>query len=164
MLNKRWKIREVEDINSLKALADSLNISDVLAKLLFLRDIKTFTQAKHFFRPSLDSLHDPYLMHGMENATKRVIQALTENHPICIYGDYDVDGTCSTALLYMFLRELGANVDFYIPRRLNEGYGLSKDGIDAIKANNNSKLLITVDCGITAIEETAYANQLGMDV
>ena len=164
MLNKRWKIREVEDINSLKALADSLNISDVLAKLLFLRDIKTFTQAKHFFRPSLDSLHDPYLMHGMENATRRVIQALTENQPICIYGDYDVDGTCSTALLYMFLKELGANVEFYIPRRLNEGYGLSKDGIDAIKASNNAKLLITVDCGITAIEETEYANQLGMDV
>lgn len=164
MLNKRWKIREVEDINSLKALADSLNISEVLAKLLFVRDIKTFTQAKHFFRPSLDSLHDPYLMHGMETATKRVIQALTENQPICIYGDYDVDGTCATALLYMFLKELGANVDFYIPRRLNEGYGLSKEGIDAIKANNKAKLLITVDCGITAIEETAYANQLGMDV
>jgi len=164
MLNKRWKIREVEDINSLKDLADSLNISEVLAKLLFLREIKTFTQAKHFFRPSLDSLHDPYLMHGMENATKRVIQALTENHPICIYGDYDVDGTCATALLYMFLKELGANVDFYIPRRLNEGYGLSKEGIDAIKSNYNAKLLITVDCGITAIEETDYANQLGMDV
>lgn len=164
MLIKRWKIREVEDINSLKALADSLNISEVLAKLLFLRDIKTFTQAKNFFRPSLDSLHDPYLMHGMENATKRVILALTENQPICIYGDYDVDGTCSTALLYMFLKELGANVDFYIPRRLNEGYGLSKEGIDAIKASNKAKLLITVDCGITAIEETAYANQLGMDV
>ncbi len=164
MLNKRWKIREVEDINSLKDLADSLNISEVLAKLLFLREIKTFTQAKHFFRPSLDSLHDPYLMHGMENATKRVIQALTENHPICIYGDYDVDGTCATALLYMFLKELGANVDFYIPRRLNEGYGLSKEGIDAIKSNYDAKLLITVDCGITAIEETDYANQLGMDV
>ena len=164
MLNKRWKIREVEDINSLKDLADSLNISEVLAKLLFLREIRTFTQAKHFFRPSLDSLHDPYLMHGMENATKRVIQALTENHPICIYGDYDVDGTCATALLYMFLKELGANVDFYIPRRLNEGYGLSKEGIDAIKSNYDAKLLITVDCGITAIEETDYANQLGMDV
>ncbi|HQJ47214.1 MAG TPA: single-stranded-DNA-specific exonuclease RecJ, partial [Ignavibacteriaceae bacterium] len=127
-------------------------------------EIRTFTQAKHFFRPSLDSLHDPYLMHGMENATKRVIQALTENHPICIYGDYDVDGTCATALLYMFLKELGANVDFYIPRRLNEGYGLSKEGIDAIKSNYDAKLLITVDCGITAIEETDYANQLGMDV
>ncbi len=164
MLNKRWKIREVEDINSLKDLADSLNISEVLAKLLFLREIKTFTLAKHFFRPSLDSLHDPYLMNGMESAAKRVIQALTENHAICIYGDYDVDGTCATALLYMFLLELGANVHFYIPRRLNEGYGLSKEGIDAIKSHYDAKLLITVDCGITAIEETDYAGQLGMDV
>ncbi|MBP9121006.1 MAG: single-stranded-DNA-specific exonuclease RecJ, partial [Ignavibacterium sp.] len=115
MLHKRWKIREVEDYNSLKELADSLNISDILAKLLFLRDIKSFAQAKFFFRPSIESLHDPYLMHGMEAASKRVIRALTENQPICIYGDYDVDGTCSTALLYMFLKELGANVDFYIP-------------------------------------------------
>ena len=164
MLKKRWKIRDVEDNNSLKALADSLNISEVLAKLLFLRKIESFSQAKHFFRPSIESLHDPYLMHGMEAAAKRIILALTENQPICIYGDYDVDGTCSTALLYMFLKELGANVDFYIPRRLNEGYGLSRDGIDAIKANNNAKLLITVDCGITAIEETAYANEIGMDV
>ncbi len=164
MLNKRWTIREVEDNNSFKALADSLNISEVLARLLFLRDIKTFSQAKFFFRPSIESLHDPYLMLGMETAAKRVIHALTENQPICIYGDYDVDGTCSTALLYMFLKELGANVDFYIPRRLNEGYGLSKDGIDSIKASNDAKLLITVDCGITAIEETAYANELGMDV
>lgn len=164
MLNKRWKIREVEDDKSLKALADSLNISEVLAKLLFLREIKTFSQAKYFFRPTIESLHSPFLMNGMETATKRVILALTENQPICIYGDYDVDGTCSTALLYMFLKELGANVDFYIPRRLNEGYGLSIDGIDAIKELNNAKLLITVDCGITAIEETAYANKLGMDV
>ncbi len=164
MLHKRWKIREVEDDNSLKSLSDSLNISEVLAKLLFIREIKTFSQAKYFFRPSIESLHDPYLMNGMEVAAKRVISALTENQSICIYGDYDVDGTCSTALLYMFLKELGANVDFYIPRRLNEGYGLSKDGIDAIKINNDAKLLITVDCGITAIEETAYANDLGMDV
>lgn len=164
MLNKRWKIREVEDDKSLKALADSLNISEILAKLLFLREIKTFSQAKYFFRPTIESLHNPFLMHGMEAAAKRVILALTENQPICIYGDYDVDGTCSTALLYMFLKKLGANVDFYIPRRLNEGYGLSIDGIDAIKELNNAKLLITVDCGITAIEETEYANKLGMDV
>jgi single-stranded-DNA-specific exonuclease len=164
MLNKRWKIREVDDDKSLKALADSLNISDVLAKLLFLRNIRTFSQAKYFFRPTIESLHNPFLMHGMEVATKRVIHALTENQQICIYGDYDVDGTCSTALLYMFLKELGANVDFYIPRRLNEGYGLSKDGIDTIKILNNAKLLITVDCGITAVDETEYANKLGMDV
>jgi single-stranded-DNA-specific exonuclease len=164
MLQKRWKIREIEDENSVKSLADSLNISDVLAKLLFLRDIKTFPQAKQFFRPSLDSLHNPYLMDGMEVATKRVIQAITENQPICIYGDYDVDGTCSTALLYMFLKELGANIDFYIPKRLSEGYGLSRDGIDVIKSLKNFSLLISVDCGITAIEETEYANQLGIDV
>ncbi len=164
MLYKRWKIREVEDNNSLKPLADSLKISEILAKLLFLRDIKTFADAKFFFRPSLDSLHDPFLMHGMEAASKRVIRALTENQPICIYGDYDVDGTCSTAILYMFLKELGANVDFYIPQRLTEGYGLSSESIDIIKSTTNAKLLITVDCGITAIEETAHANKLGMDV
>lgn len=164
MLQKRWKIREVENQDSIKSLAESLNISDVLAKLLFLRGIKTFSQAKQFFRPSLNSLHDPFLMDGMETATKRVIQAITENQPICIYGDYDVDGTCSTALLYMFLKELGANVDFHIPKRLTEGYGLSKEGIDIIKTSKNPSLLITVDCGITAITETEYANQLGIDV
>ena len=99
MLHKRWKIKEVEDTNSLKSLADSLNISDILAKLLLLRDIKSFAEAKFFFRPSFESLHDPFLMDGMEAASKRVIHALTENQTICIYGDYDVDGTCSTALL-----------------------------------------------------------------
>ncbi len=164
MLQKRWKIRDVEEENSIKSLAESLNISDVLAKLLFLRGIKTFSQAKNFFRPSLYSLHDPFLMNGMEAATKRVIHAITENQPICIYGDYDVDGTCSTALLYMFLKELGANVEFYIPKRLTEGYGLSKEGIDGIRSLKDTSLLITVDCGITAIEETEYANSLGMDV
>jgi single-stranded-DNA-specific exonuclease len=164
MLKKRWKIREVEEENSIKSLSESLNISDVLAKLLIQRGIKTFTQAKQFFRPSLESLHDPYLMDGMEIATKRVIHAITENQPICIYGDYDVDGTCATALLYMFLKELGANVFFYIPKRLTEGYGLSNEGVDSIKSLMNASLLITVDCGITAIEETLYANSLGMDV
>jgi single-stranded-DNA-specific exonuclease len=163
MLKKRWTIREIEDTDSVKTLSDSLNISEVLAKLLVLRNIKNFSEAKAFFRPSLDSLHNPFLMNGMEEATSRVIQALTENQLICIYGDYDVDGTCATAILYLFLKELDANVDFYIPNRLTEGYGLSKDGIDAIYATGAS-LIITVDCGITAIEETDYANQLGMDV
>jgi len=163
MLIKRWTIREIEDTDSVKALSDSLNISEVLARLLVLRNIKNFSQARSFFRPSLDSLHNPFLMNGMEEATSRVIQALTENQLICIYGDYDVDGTCATALLYLFLKELDANVDFYIPNRLTEGYGLSRDGIDAIKTSGAS-LIITVDCGITAIEETDYANKLGMDV
>ena len=123
----------------------------------------TFNEARKFFRPSIDSLHDPFLMDQMEAATTRVITALTENQKICIYGDYDVDGTCATALLYMFLKELYANVEFYIPRRLEEGYGLSTSAMDAVK-EMGTDLMIAVDCGITAIEETNYANLLGMDV
>ncbi len=163
MLEKRWKIKEIADEYSVKSLADSLNFSEVLARLLIHRNIKNFSESKYFFRPTIDSLHDPFLMDGMEKATTRVIQALTENQPICVYGDYDVDGTCSTALLYMFLKELGANVEYYIPKRLTEGYGLSQSGIDYIKSRNVS-LLISVDCGITAVEETNYANDLGIDL
>ena len=163
MPEKIWNIKEVEDELAVKDLADSLNISIVLARLLVERDIKTFDQSKNFFRPSTDYLHDPFLMDGMEAATYRLIQALTENQLITIYGDYDVDGTCATAILYMFLKELDAKVEFYIPKRLTEGYGISLQAIDQVKSRNTS-LLVSVDCGITAIEETAYANKLGIDV
>ena len=163
MTIKRWKIREVCNDYSVKSLADSLNISDILSRLLIQRDITSFSQAKHFFRPSLDTLHDPFLMNGMETATYRVITALTENQLIMVYGDYDVDGTCSTALLFLFLKELGAKVEFYIPKRLTEGYGINTTGIDHAKSRNTS-LIISVDCGITAVEETEYAKKLGMDL
>jgi single-stranded-DNA-specific exonuclease len=163
MGRRHWKIKDVSDELSVQRLTDSLNISPILARLLVLRDIKTFNQAKQFFRPSLDSIHDPFLMDEMESATTRVITALTENQKICIYGDYDVDGTCATALLYMFLKELDANVEFYIPRRLEEGYGISATAIDIVK-EKGTQLMIAVDCGITAITETDYANQLGIDV
>ena len=163
MLQKRWTLKNVSDELAVKDLADSLNISEILASLLVQRNIRNYSEAKKFFRPSLDSLHNPFLMNGMEDATTRVIQALTENHLICIYGDYDVDGTCATALLYLFLKELDANVEFYIPNRLEEGYGLSNEAMDHVKEKGTS-LLITVDCGITAIEEAAYAKQIGMDV
>ncbi len=163
MLKCRWKLHEIQDDFTVKSLADALNISEVLARLLVIRDIKNFIEAKTFFRPSIDSLHDPLLMDGMDTATMRVINALTENQKICIYGDYDVDGTCSTAILYLFLKELDANVEFYIPKRLTEGYGLSTAGIDYAKGIGTS-LLISVDCGITAVEETDYANSLGIDV
>jgi single-stranded-DNA-specific exonuclease len=103
----------------------------------------------------------PYAWNG--NCHYRIIQALTENEKICIYGDYDVDGTCSTALMYMFLKELDANVEVYIPRRLTEGYGISKAGIDYVNSGATS-LLISVDCGITAVEEVNYAKELGLDV
>jgi single-stranded-DNA-specific exonuclease len=163
MLKKQWNFREVENDSEVKFLADSLNISEVLAKLLVLRDVKTFAQAKSFFRPSIDDLHDPFLMDGMEQASTRILDALVNSEPICIYGDYDVDGTCSTALLYLFLKELGANVSFYIPKRLTEGYGISKTAIEYVKSTGTS-LLISVDCGITAVEETRYAAELGMDM
>lgn len=163
MPEKRWKIREVDDDYVIRSLADSLNISEVLAKLLVLRDIRNFVQAKNFFRPSIDSLYDPFLMDGMERATSRLIKALTENELITIYGDYDVDGTCSTAILYLFLKELDANVEYYIPKRLTEGYGISALGIEQVKIRGTS-LMIAVDCGITAIEETDLVNNLGMDL
>lgn len=163
MVKNRWKLQEIQDEYAVKSLADSLNISEILARLLIIRNINNFTQARSFFRPSIDSLHNPFLMDGMDNATMRVIKALTENEKICIFGDYDVDGTCATALLYLFLKELDANIDFYIPKRLTEGYGLSSAGIDHIR-NIDASLVIAVDCGITAIEETDYANKSGIDV
>jgi single-stranded-DNA-specific exonuclease len=163
MGRRHWKIKDVSDELSIQRLTDSLNISPILARLLVLREIKTFNQARQFFRPSIESLYDPFLMDQMESATTRVITALTENQKICIYGDYDVDGTCATALLYMFLKELEANVEFYIPRRLEEGYGISTTAIDIVKAKG-TQLMIAVDCGITAITETDYANKLGIDV
>lgn len=163
MPNKIWKIKPQPDEFTVHSLAESLNITDTLARLLVLRNIKNYQQAKSFFRPALDSIYDPFLMNGMETATSRVIKAVTTNELICIYGDYDVDGTCATALLYMFLKELGAQVDFYIPKRLTEGYGISKAGVEHVKSKGTS-LLISVDCGITAIEETHFANELEMDV
>lgn len=162
MQEKIWNIKETDDLSEVIYLADSLNVSESIAKLLVMRGIKTFAQAKSFFRPSLDTLYDPFLMKGMAEATQRVIDALTSKQQIVVYGDYDVDGTCSTALLVMFLRELGASVEYYIPNRVKEGYGITPHGIDFAKSINTS-LMISVDCGITANEEVRYANTLGID-
>lgn len=162
MQTKRWKLKNSPDEKAVLALADSLNISNVLASLLINRGITNFFEAKNFFRPSLSALHDPFLMDGMHAATDRVISALTNNQKICVYGDYDVDGTCSAALMYLFLKELGANVETYIPNRLTEGYGISVQSIDLLK-EKNIDLIISVDCGITAVEEVDHANSLGID-
>ncbi len=162
MQNKRWNLKEAPDEKSVLSLADSLTISNILSILLLQRGIKNFYEAKNFFRPSLDALHDPFLMNGMQEATQRVINALTRNEKICVYGDYDVDGTCSAALMYLFLKELGAQVETYIPNRLTEGYGVSTTSIDLLK-ERGVKLIITVDCGITAVDEIAHANSLGIE-
>ncbi|KUO59314.1 single-stranded-DNA-specific exonuclease RecJ [bacterium BRH_c32] len=162
MQKTRWRIKNIPDEKSVLALADSLNISNSLAALLIQRGVTNFFEAKSYFRPSLDLLHDPYLMDGMAIASARVLKALTDNEKICVYGDYDVDGTCSAALMYLFLKELGADVFTYIPNRITEGYGISKMSIDIIKEKNTS-LIISVDCGITAVEEIVYGNELGID-
>ena len=162
MLKKRWKINEPADEKSVLALADSLNISHILANLLVQRGITNFFEAKNFFRPTLDSLYDPFLMDGMEDASIRVISAITNNEKICVYGDYDVDGTCSAALMYLFLKELGAKVETYIPNRLTEGYGISNFSIDFIHERGVT-LMISVDCGITAVDEIQHAKSYGID-
>lgn len=162
MHKKSWKLKKALDEKAILSLADSLNVSYALASLLIQRGITSFYEAKSFFRPSLEQLHDPYLMNGMDEASHRVIDALTGNEKICVYGDYDVDGTCSASLMYLFLKELGADVITYIPNRLTEGYGMSKQSIDYIKELGIS-LIISVDCGITAVEEINYANSLNID-
>lgn len=162
MLRKKWKFKNSVDETEILALADSLHISNVLAKLLIQRGITSFFDAKTYFRPSLENLYDPFLMDGMEEASHRVIKAITSNEKITIYGDYDVDGTCASAVMYLFLKKLGANVEVYIPHRLTEGYGISKTSIENLSQQSTS-LLIAVDCGITAVEEIEYAKQLGMD-
>ncbi|MBU0561876.1 MAG: single-stranded-DNA-specific exonuclease RecJ [Bacteroidetes bacterium] len=162
MLKKRWKIKEAGTEQDILALSDSLNISVILAKLLIQRGVNNFFEAKTFFRPELDTLIDPYLMDGMEAASHRVIEAITCNQKITVYGDYDVDGTCSASLMFLFLKEMGANAEVYIPKRLTEGYGISIESIDLLK-KSGTQLIISVDCGITAVEEVDHANLLGID-
>ncbi len=163
MKSKRWKLKDLPDEKSILSLADSLNISKALAILLIQRGITNFFEAKTFFRPSLGSLHDPFMMDGMQQATQRVIEAITNNQKICVYGDYDVDGTCSAALMYLFLKELGADVMTYIPNRLTEGYGISNQSIDYLN-EQGVNLIISVDCGITAVEEIQHAKSHKIDV
>ncbi len=162
MLKKKWTFKEPADKSSVLALSDSLNVSAVLAELLIQRGVTNFFEAKKYFRPDIEEIHDPYLMDDMEKAATRVIDAITNNEKICVYGDYDVDGTCSSALMYMFLKELGANVFVFIPNRLTDGYGLSYEGIDNAK-KQNADLIISVDCGITAVDEIDYAKTMGME-
>lgn len=163
MNNKRWELKNNYSEETVSSLSKQLNINEALARVLVLRNINTFEQAKHFFRPELNNLHDPFLMNGMDVAVKRVIKSLTENEKILIYGDYDVDGTNAAAMVYLFLKKLGGTVSIYIPNRLKEGYGISLAGIDEAEASGCS-LLISVDCGITAIEEVEYARKKKIDI
>ena len=151
-----------QQIEIQKRLTDELSISPILSKLLVQRDILTFEDARSFFRPDLTDLHDPFLMKDMQKAVDRLTLAMKRNEKILIYGDYDVDGTTSVSLVYKFLKQFYSNVDFYIPDRYNEGYGISVQGID-YAAENDYKLVIALDCGIKAIEKVKYALSKGVD-
>lgn len=143
-------------------LAQQLNIDSSLAKILVQRGITSFDEAKDFFRPQLSALHDPFLMKDMDKAITRIDKALEKGEKIMVYGDYDVDGTTSVALTYSFLSQFTTQIEYYIPDRHKEGYGISTAGIDYAKAQSIS-LIIALDCGIKSIDKIAYANDLGLD-
>ena len=168
----QWNIRHLTAIEQeiQSRLETELNISSVTARMLVVRGIQTAEEARAFVRPSLDKLHDPFLMKDMDKAVERLHQAITQGEKILIYGDYDVDGTTAVALMYRFLQNLASNLspltfnlDYYIPDRYTEGYGVSTQGID-YAAEQGCKLVITLDCGIKAVEKIAYAAEKGIDV
>lgn len=158
----RWKIKDKADCQAVELLSKEINVNYTLANMLVNRGISDFQRAKEFFRPDLDKLHDPFLMKDMDMAVERLTAAMGNNEKVLIYGDYDVDGTTSVALFYGFMKAFYSNIDFYIPDRYKEGYGISEKGIH-FAAENNFKLIISLDCGIKALEKVELANSLGID-
>ena len=160
---RKWLIKEVSDPEAVVRLSAELGIDSVLATLLVQRGVRTFEQARSFFRPSLDSLHDPFLMKDMDKAVARLRKAVEGGEKILVYGDYDVDGTTAVSLVYSFLGRFTDQIDYYIPDRYDEGYGLSIKALDWA-SENGFNLVITLDCGIKAIDKVRYAASKGMDV
>ncbi|GAA4308734.1 single-stranded-DNA-specific exonuclease RecJ [Nibribacter koreensis] len=162
-MQKRWVVKEVPDAVKVQNLSDSLKIGLPLAAILCQRGICTFEEARSFFRPSLEDLHDPFLLKDMDKAVNRLVDALHRQERILIYGDYDVDGTTSVALVFSFLQPFFRdNIQYYIPDRYAEGYGISFQGIDWAQENGFS-LIISLDCGVKSIDKIAYANEKGID-
>ena len=162
MKEKRWIIRKDYDLETVEKLAASLGVDRIIATLLVERGVTTFEEARKFFRPGLDQIHDPFLMKGMREAVDRINEAIRKQERIMVYGDYDVDGTSAVALLYSYLKELDRNIDFYVPDREREGYGISYQGIDYAH-ETGVKLMIALDCGIKAMEQVDYAKERGID-
>lgn len=155
--------KDVPGPEEVKSLSQQLNINEQLATLLIQRGVTDFEKAKHFFRPSLGTLHDPFLMKDLDIAVNRISEAIAKQEYILVYGDYDVDGTTAVALVYSFLKKYTDNVKYYVPDRYTEGYGLSSKGVEWAAAQNVT-LLITLDCGIKAFENAALSKQLGIDL
>ena len=165
-MQKRWKIADTftEEQKQVKNLIiDEMKCPDMIAEMLVRKGFTEKEEIISFFEPDLSNCHDPFLFKDMEKAVQRILKAIEAKEKITIYGDYDVDGTTSTAMLYLGLKKINAIIDFYIPHRMIDGYGLSLSGVDQLR-KNGTDLIISVDCGINAIEEVAEINSLGMDI
>src|SRR5699024_7381575 len=157
----RWKEPIPYSAEDLQRLA-KVSSNSIIATLLLNRNIYTYEEAKIFFNPNIKLLHDPYLMKDMARAVKIISKAIQNNERMMVYGDYDVDGTTSVTLLYTYLKSIGGNLLTYVPDRYTEGYGISIQGINRAKEEGAS-LIIAIDCGIRAVEQVAYAKELGID-
>ena len=164
-MESRWIINNLseEDERCKESLVEELKINPTLCQLLVQRGIRTMEDARRFFHPQLNHIHDPFLLNDMDKAVERINRALGKKEKILIYGDYDVDGTTAVALVYKFLQQFYSNIDFYIPDRYDEGYGISYKGIDYASENGFS-LIIVLDCGIKAVEKVKYATQRNVDI
>ena len=158
----RWTLKTAPNKKKVSQLSNDLSVNPILASLLVQRNIDTFKKAKEFFRPSLEDLHDPFLLKDMDRAVSRIEKAIIDNENILIYGDYDVDGTTSVSLVSSYLKTITNHIATYIPDRYDEGYGISYQGID-FASDNNFSLIIALDCGIKAIEKVSYASQKNVD-
>ncbi len=162
MLRKRWVLHDEDNHETVEKLATTLKIDRILARLLAQRGIASYAEARDFFRPSLDNLHDPFLLKDMDVAVERIEEAVEKGERVLIYGDYDVDGTTAVALVYDFLKDFHPNIDYYIPDRYKEGYGVSFKSID-YAMETGVKLIISLDCGIKAQKQIKYATDNGID-
>lgn len=162
LLPMRWTLKPTPDTDTVKQLAESLNVDAVIASLLVQRGVTTFEEARQFFRPELSSLHDPYLMRDMDKAVDRIERAVNAGENILVFGDYDVDGTTAVSLVSSYLRSFYPNVATYIPDRYAEGYGVSFAGIDYAD-DNGCSLIIALDCGIKSVDKVAYAREKNID-
>jgi len=160
-MQKNWNILESKN-TVVSKLSKALNVSEIVAHLLVLRGITTFEEAKSFFRPEISHLHDPFLMKNMQKAVDRIQTVIANGEKVLVYGDYDVDGTTSVAMMYSFLKKKVKEIEYYIPCRYDEGYGISLKGIDYAKENDFA-LIIALDCGIRAVNQVDYANEKGVD-
>ena len=161
-MKKKWNLKPKAKEQLVTELQENLGVAKIIAELLAQRGITTFETAKTFFRPDISHLHDPFLMKDMDSAVARLSTAIRQSENILVYGDYDVDGTTAVSLMYSFIKSIHEKVEYYIPDRYTEGYGVSLQGVD-YAANNKFSLIITLDCGIKAIDKVDYARKKGID-